>query len=146
MLPKRDSKKIYSYQLMTLGFYYLYWCARSGGEVNRALNRKTVPSAWLFIIPFANYWWGWKYAEALQELTGRHVKRDDTFLLFALPTLVFPFSFQINNIKVGSAVWILIIVLMAVSLLVVIILNALFCSQTQKHINAWVDTVSTPTT
>ena len=146
MLPTRDVSKIFPYQLMTFGFYYLYWCARAGGEVNQALGRKHVPSAWFFIVPFGNYWWGWKYAEAIQELTSKHVKRDDTFLLFALPSLVLPLGTQLPSFDMNATLWVLLVIALVIYVLIAVIFSGLFCFQTQKRINEWNASKQAPAT
>jgi hypothetical protein len=86
-MQKRSPKKVFLFQIITLGIYLLYWCAKSKKEVNSLLGRNAVPTLWWFALPFGCFWWAWLYAEALEEATGRKITRDFTFGIWLLATL-----------------------------------------------------------
>jgi len=93
MEPKKTVKKrnivlVYLFTIITLGIYEIYWRVSTKNEMNR-LGAK-IPTAWLMIIPFVNFYWLYKYAEGFAE----HVKKDDKkwfwFILFLLLDIVRP--------------------------------------------------------
>ncbi|MEO7364176.1 MAG: hypothetical protein ABIV43_01560 [Candidatus Saccharimonadales bacterium] len=86
MLHSISTRRLIAYQILTIGFYYFYWCSVSGREVNAAAGRKIIPSAWFLALPAGNYWWAWHYAEALDLVTKQRLKSNDTFLIFILST------------------------------------------------------------
>src|SRR5690349_334057 len=86
-MQKRSPKKVFIYHLLTFGIFFLVWCSKSRKEINTILGRKAVPSVWLIIVPFGLFWWGWLYSEALEEATGKKLKRDNTFGLLLIATL-----------------------------------------------------------
>lgn len=144
MLAVRSVKKIHLYQAATVGLYFFYWCARAGGEVNNSLNRRVVPSAWFFLIPYAGaFWWVWKFAEGLDEATQRYIKRSDTFLWFILASLAWwggvgGFHGDFSSSGDHDTIWTLIVFgYLAVGLVVNIVLYGVFCAVTQKKINQY---------
>lgn len=46
--------------------YYLSWLATTG-RVLRQEADKSLPTAWLLLIPFANYYWIWRYSAAAEK-------------------------------------------------------------------------------
>jgi predicted transporter len=87
MPAKRSLIKIYLLGIITLGIYFIYWLVKTKNELNE-LGAK-IPTAWLIIIPIANIYWLYKYAEGFAKVT----KKESTvlwFLLFLLVGIVMP--------------------------------------------------------
>lgn len=100
MLTKIEINRIWLYQLATFGVYFFVWAVRGRGEINRALNKKEIPSAWWFALPFGGYWWMWQYANALDELSNSRISRMNTYLFYIIATLswrLYPTSIKDTN-------------------------------------------------
>jgi hypothetical protein len=142
MLSKPSTKKIILYHFLTLGFYFLYWCSRSRTDINRAARQEIIPTTWLLVVPFANYYWMWQYAEALERVTFKRIKGSDTFLIYIIATsfwfIVSPgYSFSTSSTHLAThALIILISIVLGIFVLVQIAGLAFFCSTIQKKINA----------
>jgi hypothetical protein len=140
-MPRQNSAgKIYAYSLMTLGLYFLYWCARSRREINQAARQNLIPSPWLLVVPAANDWWMWKYAHALEHVSYGRVPYADTFLLYIIATLVplSPLSFFdifSDGQTVGISTWTMVVIVAIILILMMSIGLAFFCSQVQQRIN-----------
>jgi hypothetical protein len=104
-MQKRSPKKVFIYHLLTFGLYFLWWASSSRKEINTILGKKAVPSVWLIIVPLGIFWWGWLYGEALEEATGRQIKRDTTFGLLLIATLAIsgPPYFYLGSFSSGSS-------------------------------------------
>lgn len=83
--------------VLTFGLYFIYWAVKTKGEINCLGGR--IPTAFLVIIPLANFYFWYRYA---QEYVS-HVKKDSDpiayFLLMALLPIVGFFVVQdgLNN-------------------------------------------------
>ncbi len=69
--------------LCTFGFYFIYWAVSTKNELNRMGAH--IPTGWLIIIPFANFYFWYKYAQAF----GQYILKNDQavvsyFLLLVL--------------------------------------------------------------
>ncbi len=63
--------------------YTLYWSVSTA----RALRAKTgmsIPNSFLLVVPFANYWWMWKYGQAAEKFVKNKVQAVLVFILIAL--------------------------------------------------------------
>ena len=85
MFQKRSLLSMFLLSIITLGFYHIYWLVKTKGELNT--KGANLPTAWLLIIPFANIYFFWVYAEAF----AKYVKRDDNGLVYFLLILFLPF-------------------------------------------------------
>jgi hypothetical protein len=86
-MKPRNSRIILLYQVVTLGFYFIYWCWRSKNEVNRKAKGIKAPSVWWFLLPFGGYWWAWQYSQAVESATGGKLRYSDVFGFFLVATL-----------------------------------------------------------
>ena len=69
--------------LITLGIYTLVWDVRTKNEMNT--KGAQIPTAWLLIIPFVNYFWLWKFSEGVEVVTSKKMGAVVAFcLLFFL--------------------------------------------------------------
>jgi hypothetical protein len=78
-LQQRNVVLIYLLGIFTLGIYFIYWYVQTKREINENFNA-SIPTCWLLIIPIANIYWMYKYAEAF----SLYVIRDDNKVLWAL--------------------------------------------------------------
>jgi ABC-type transport system involved in cytochrome c biogenesis permease subunit len=87
MPTKRSLVMIYILSILTFGIYLVYWFVKTKNELNGMGAR--IPTAWLLIIPIANIYWLYKYAEGFAKVT----KKESTilwFLLFLFVGIVVP--------------------------------------------------------
>ncbi len=99
-MKHRDPVRVALLTVITFGLYTLFWFYNTKNELNEKMNIKTIPTLWWFIVPFGSYWWMWKYSEALENMTSNKIKRNDTFLLYALTTVAVGITsrFDVNNV------------------------------------------------
>lgn len=79
MVEKKNIVVIYILGLITFGIYFLWWFYQSKEEINSQFGGN-IPTAVLLIIPIANLYWMYRYAEAFSE----KVKKDNNTILWAL--------------------------------------------------------------
>lgn len=87
MPEKRSLVKVYLLGFLTLGIYFLYWLVKTKNELNE-LGAK-IPTAWLIIIPIANLYWLYKYAEGFAKVTKK-ANAALWFLLFLFVGIIMP--------------------------------------------------------
>lgn len=78
-IKKRSIVLVYLLSIFTFGIYGLYWLHSTKEEMNNELGAD-IPTSILLIIPIANIYWMYRYAEAFSE----KVKEDDNAVLWAL--------------------------------------------------------------
>jgi hypothetical protein len=71
--------------VFTFGLYLIYWFYETKNEINA--NGGQIPTFWLFIIPFVNLYFLYKYSEAFAKI----IKHDDNTLLYFIITACLPF-------------------------------------------------------
>ena len=102
MIQKRDVVVVYLLTIITFGIYGIYWEVKTKDEIN-SLGAQ-IPTAWLLIVPIANIYWLYKYAEGYSNV----VKKDNNgilwFILFWLITIIMPAIVQseLNKIADGG--------------------------------------------
>ena len=79
IIKERNVVLVYILGFCTLGFYFLYWYIQTKREINETFGA-SIPTCWLLIIPIANIYWTFKYAEAYSI----YVLKDDNKVLWAL--------------------------------------------------------------
>ena len=79
MVEKRNIVLVYVLGFVTFGIYFLWWFYQTKEEINNEFGAK-IPTAILLIIPIANLYWMYKYAEAF----SLKVKKDNNAILWAL--------------------------------------------------------------
>lgn len=144
--PLRTTR-IFLYQFLTLGIYFLVWCHRLGNELSTALKRKAVPSMWWFVIPGGVYYWMWRMAESLDTATAGRIKQSDTFLLYVVLTGAafgggYIWSFPNNSNQSSNTQhvnWHVVYLVLTIAVVLVavvgITLHAVFMSIIQKRLN-----------
>ena len=68
--------------MITFGIYGLVWYVSVKNEMNR--KGAGIPTAWLIIIPFINYYWLWKFSEGVEKVTRGKMNGPVAFLLIFL--------------------------------------------------------------
>jgi hypothetical protein len=100
-ITRRDVIVVYILGFITLGIYFLVWYVKTKTEMN-SLGAQ-IPTAWLLIVPIANIYWFYKYAEAFST----YVKKDNNavlwFLLFWLVSIITPAIVQSELNKLATA-------------------------------------------
>lgn len=87
-ITKRSLLKVYLLGIITLGIYFIYWLVKSKNEIN-SLGAK-IPTAWLIIIPIANIYWLYKYAEGFSNFVKKDKNTVLWFLLFWFVPIIMP--------------------------------------------------------
>jgi hypothetical protein len=99
MVEERSILKIYVLGILTCGIYFLYWFWKSKQDINELGG--DIPPAWMLLIPIANIYWLYRYAEAF----SKYVKGDDNtvlwFLLFWFVTIITPAVVQSELNKIA---------------------------------------------
>jgi hypothetical protein len=65
--------------IITFGIYSIVWQVKTKNEMNRL--GATIPTAWLIIVPFVNWWWLWKYSEGVELATKKEMSTVVSFIL-----------------------------------------------------------------
>jgi uncharacterized BrkB/YihY/UPF0761 family membrane protein len=75
---------ISAFVLMLIGgIYSLYWLIVTAKTLRRETGLK-IPNAILLFIPFANYWWMWRYSQVVESYTKEKMQGVLAFILIAL--------------------------------------------------------------
>jgi hypothetical protein len=81
-IKARNPVGIIILSIITFGIYALYWIVKTKGEINSLGGR--IPTAWLVIVPIANIYFFYRYAESFST----YVKKDNSPILWFLLFLV----------------------------------------------------------
>lgn len=77
------------FSIITFGIYSIVWTVKTKNELNSLGGQ--IPTAWLIIVPIANIYFWYKYAEAF----SLNVKKDNNTILWFLLMLVISPVFMI---------------------------------------------------
>ena len=66
-LKKRNAFGVFFWGWLTSGIYTLYWLVQTKNNINRLGGN--IPTAWWVLVPFAYFWWAWRYTESLHKVT-----------------------------------------------------------------------------
>ena len=98
-LSRRSLIKVYVFGIITLGIYFIFWLIKTKNEMN-SLGAE-IPTAWLLIIPIANIYWLYRYAEGFSKI----IKKDNNpvlwFILFWLVPIIIPAIVQSELNKIA---------------------------------------------
>lgn len=78
-MKKRSLFAVFILPFVTFGVYGVVWAVKTKGEMNR-LGAK-IPTAWLLLIPFVNFYWYYKYSEGVEQITNHKMSTVVVFLL-----------------------------------------------------------------
>ena len=100
MIQKRDIVVVYLLTFITFGIDGIYWEVKTKEEINSLGG--DIPTAWLLIIPIANIYWLYKYADAYSKF----VKKDNNgvlwFIVFWLIAIIMPAIVQSDLNKIAE--------------------------------------------
>ncbi len=85
-MKQRSPASVFFLSLITLGIYAIVWQVKTKNELNS--KGAEIPTAWLLIVPLANLYWAWKYAEGVEKVTGGKVSAVLTLILMLLLSIV----------------------------------------------------------
>ena len=97
-IERRNPALVLILSIITFGIYGIYWAVRTKEEIN-SLGAE-IPTAWLLIIPIADLYWEYKYAEGF----SKYVKKDDNpilwflLLFFVSPVAMIIFQVELNKL------------------------------------------------
>jgi hypothetical protein len=80
-MTQRSPVTVVLLTIVTCGIYGIWWFVQTKEELNA--RGAQIPTAWLLILPIANLYWTWKYAEGVQLVTKGEMSATTTFLLLA---------------------------------------------------------------
>ena len=85
-MKHRKPAAVFFLSLITLGIYSLVWHVKTKNEMNKL--GASIPTAWLLIVPLANLYWIWKYAEGVEKVSGGKVSAVLALILLLLLSIV----------------------------------------------------------
>jgi hypothetical protein len=68
---------------ITLGIYSLVWIVKTKGEMNATVSPR-IPTAWLLIVPIANFVFYWKFAGGVAQVTKGAAGQGLAFVVMLL--------------------------------------------------------------
>ena len=103
-MQQRSPAAVFFLSLITFGIYSLVWHVKTKGELNKL--GANIPTAWLLIVPLANLYWIWKYAEGVEQVSGGKISAVLALILLLLLSIVGIAILQseYNKLTVGPAV------------------------------------------
>ena len=100
MIKERNIVSIYLLTFITFGIYGIYWEVQTKEELNKL--GADIPTAWLLIVPIANIYWLYKYAEGYSN----KVKKDNNgvlwFIIFWFIGIIMPAIVQSDLNKLAN--------------------------------------------
>ena len=87
--------------LVTIGIYAIVWFVKTKGEMNE--RGAEIPTAWLLIVPFVNFYWLWKYSQGVEKVSAEKMTAPVAFILLWLTSIVGQAIVQDTFNKVGTA-------------------------------------------
>jgi len=81
-MTERNPILVFLLPAITLGIYGLIWLVKTKDEMNQ--QGAAIPTAWLLIIPIAQLWFLWKYAEGVGTVTRGEMGGGLAFVLLLL--------------------------------------------------------------
>ncbi|MGH7237186.1 MAG: DUF4234 domain-containing protein [Candidatus Saccharimonadales bacterium] len=100
-MKHRSPAAVFFLSIITLGIYSLVWQVKTKGEMNKL--GANIPTAWLLIIPFVNFYWLWKYSEGVEKVTGGQQSTVLAFVLLFLLSIIGMAIIQSEFNKVSAA-------------------------------------------
>ena len=67
-MKNRNPIVVFILSLITCFIYHIYWLVVTKIEMNE--RGASIPTAWLLLIPFVNFYWLWKWAEGVEKVSG----------------------------------------------------------------------------
>ncbi len=78
-MTRRNPLGVLFLSIITLGIYTIFWAVWTKNEMNA--KGAQIPTAWLIIVPIANFYWWWRFSEGVELVTDRGMSAIAAFLL-----------------------------------------------------------------
>ena len=78
-MTRRSPISVVLLPIITLGIYYLVWYVTTKNEMNA--KGANIPTAWLLIIPIANWFWMWEFSKGVEVVTNKAMGAGSAFVL-----------------------------------------------------------------
>lgn len=78
-MTRRSPILVLILSFITFGIYSIYWFVSTKGEL--VARGADIPTSWLIIVPFANFWYLWKWCEGAEHVTNSAVTSVLAFIL-----------------------------------------------------------------
>jgi hypothetical protein len=85
-MKQRKPAAVFFLSLITFGIYALVWHVKTKNELNRL--GANIPTAWLLIVPLANLYWIWCYAQGVEQVTKGQISAVLALILLLLLSIV----------------------------------------------------------
>jgi Domain of unknown function (DUF4234) len=85
-MKQRKPAAVFFLSLITFGIYTIVWHVKTKNELNRF--GATIPTAWLLIVPLANLYWIWRYAEGVEQVSKGQISAVMALILLLLLSIV----------------------------------------------------------
>jgi hypothetical protein len=85
-MQHRSPAAVFFFSLITFGIYDIVWHVKTKTELNRL--GANIPTAWLIIVPLANLYWIWKYAEGVEKVSSGKISAVLALILLLLLSIV----------------------------------------------------------
>ncbi len=82
-MTQRNPGLVFLLAVVTFGIYGIIWVVTTKEEMNASADAG-VPTAWLIIVPFANFWWLWKFSGGVDKTTKGGMSGGFSFILLLL--------------------------------------------------------------
>ncbi len=99
-MKHRNPAAVFFLSLITIGIYSIVWQVKTKDEMNRL--GADIPTAWLLIIPIANWYWLWRYSQGVEKITGGKTSGVLAFVLLFLLGFIGMTILQIEFNKVSD--------------------------------------------
>jgi len=100
-MQQRNPIGIVLLTIVTLGIYGLVWMVKTKGEMNA--RGAAIPTAWLLIVPFVNFYWLWKYSQGVEQVTSKSMSAPVAFILLLLLGMIGSAIIQVEFNKLSAA-------------------------------------------
>lgn len=78
-MEKRSPWAVFFLPIITFGIYGLVWYVKTKEEMIG--KGAEIPTAWLLIVPIANFIWVWKYSKGVTKVTNGGIGTGAAFCL-----------------------------------------------------------------
>ena len=100
-MKQRSPAAVFFLSLITFGIYSMVWEVKTKNELNS--QGADIPTAWLIIVPLANFYWIWKYALGVEQVSKGKISAVLTLILLLLLSIVGFAILQSEFNKLGTA-------------------------------------------
>ena len=88
----RNPIKVFALTFITFGIYFFVWHVRTKNEMNS--KGAHIPTAWLLLVPFANYFWLWRFCQGVELVTNKKIDASLAFVTAFLLSFAAPAAIQ----------------------------------------------------